>query len=68
MSSAEQRKARGSSRQRGGPKSARQLKHGIKLTHEEVLKGTGHLMRFTHETLYIRGVDRFLLSLNERRG
>ena len=43
-----------------GPKSAQELKDGIKLATEEVLKGTGHLLRFTHETAYAEAVDRFL--------
>jgi pimeloyl-ACP methyl ester carboxylesterase len=43
-----------------GPQSARELKDGIKLATEDVLKGTGHLLRFTRETAYAEAVDRFL--------
>ncbi len=43
-----------------GPKSARELKAGIKLAQEVVLKGTGHLMRFTHEKAYAEAIDQFL--------
>ncbi|MGZ4847606.1 MAG: alpha/beta fold hydrolase [Halobacteriota archaeon] len=43
-----------------GPKSACELKDGITLATEHVMKGTGHLLRFTNETDYAEAVDRFL--------
>jgi pimeloyl-ACP methyl ester carboxylesterase len=48
-----------------GPESANELKSGIQLATEEILKGTGHLLRFTHETAYAEAVDRFL-EMNSR--
>lgn len=50
-----------------GPKSARELVDGIPDAAELVLPGTGHLLRFTHETAYAAAVDRFLASQVARR-
>ncbi len=45
-----------------GPESARELREGIPMAREEVLEGTGHLLRFTHEADYAATIDRFLLN------
>jgi len=43
-----------------GPESARELVENIPGAEEKVLQGTGHLLRFTHESEYAGTVDQFL--------
>lgn len=50
-----------------GPEAAAELVGGIPDAREEVLKGTGHLLRFTHPERYAASVDAFLTDSVESR-
>ena len=43
-----------------GPLAARELLEGLPHGEEEVLAGTGHLLRFTHPTRYAEAIESFL--------
>jgi pimeloyl-ACP methyl ester carboxylesterase len=45
-----------------GPKSAGELRSGIARATEIVLRGTGHLLRFTHERDYAWTINQFLAN------
>jgi len=46
-----------------GPDAATELVQGIPCAREQVLEGTGHLLRFTHPRRYAEAVEAFLVDV-----